>query len=128
MPKISIIIVNYNGKGFMRGCLEALQGQTFKDFEVIIVDNGSLDDSLYETKKYLKESSIGSFVKLVPLNKNQGFAGGQLEGLKHACGEYIALLNNDAEPDGRWLEELVKAMDNDPKVGICASKLIVYGR
>jgi hypothetical protein len=127
VPKISVIIVNYNGKGFIRGCLKALEGQTFKDFEVIIVDNGSLDDSLYEIKRFLKESSIGSFVKLVPLNKNQGFAGGNLEGLKHACGEYIALLNNDAEPDGRWLEELVRAMDNDPQVGICASKLIVYG-
>ena len=65
MPKISIIIVNYNGKGFMRGCLEALQGQTFKDFEVIIVDNGSLDDSLYE-KKISKREFYRLFCKIGP--------------------------------------------------------------
>lgn len=127
MPRVSLIIINYNGKGFIAKSLEALERQCFKEFEIVIVDNGSLDDSLYEIKGFLNESSIGSLVKLIPLNKNQGFAGGNLEGLKHACGEYIALLNNDAEPDGRWLEELVKAMDNDPQVGICASKLIVYG-
>ncbi len=127
MPKISIIIVNYNGKGFTRGCLEALQGQTFKDFEAIIVDNGSSDDSLYEIEKYLKESSIGYLVKMISLGKNQGFAGGNLEGLKQTSGEYIALLNNDTEPDERWLGELVTAMDKDLRVGICASKLIVYG-
>lgn len=127
MPKISVIIVNYNGKGFIRGCLKALEGQTFKDFEVIIVDNGSLDGSLYEIKGFLEETSIVPFTTLIPLDTNLGFAGGNFEGFRHACGEYIALLNNDAEPDGRWLEELVMAMDNDPQVGICASKLIVYG-
>jgi hypothetical protein len=56
--------------------------------------------------------------KLISLNKKSGFASGNLEGLKDALGECIALMNNDAEADGRWLEELVKAMDNDPKVGV----------
>ena len=50
-----------------------------------------------------------------------------LAGLRQATGEYIALLNNDTEPDKEWLGELVRAMDNCPDVGICASKLIVYG-
>jgi len=64
---------------------------------------------------------------MLSLEKNIGFAGGILEGLKHATGEYIALLNNDTEPDKEWLGEQVEAMDNSPDVGICASKLIVYG-
>jgi len=127
VPKISLIIVNYNGRDLITNCLKGLEDQSFKNFEIIIIDNGSIDGSLNEIKKYLDRSSIAPFIKLISLNENAGFAGGNLEGLKHACGEYIALLNNDAEPDGRWLEELVKAMDNDPKVGICASKLIVYG-
>jgi GT2 family glycosyltransferase len=127
MARVSIIVINYNGEGLITNCLEALEKQSFKEFEIVIVDNGSLDDSLYEIKRFLKESSISSFVKLIPLNKNQGFAGGNSEGFKHACGEYIALLNNDAEPNAKWLQELVMAMDGDPKVGICASKLIVYG-
>jgi hypothetical protein len=127
MTRISVIIVNYNGKDLITNCLKSLEDQSFKNFEIIIIDNGFIDGSLNEIKKYLDRSSIAPFIKLISLNKNAGFGGGNLEGLKHACGEYIALLNNDAEPDGRWLEELVKAMDNDPNVGICASKLIVYG-
>lgn len=128
MPKVSIIIVNYNGKGFITGCLKALEGQSFKDFEIIIVDNGSSDDSLYEIQEFFKESPITPFVKLVPLDGNLGFAGGNLEGLRYIKGGYIALLNNDTEADKKWLEELIKAMDEHPEVGICASKMIVCGK
>ena len=127
MPKVSVIIVNYNGNGIISSCLKALEEQSFKDFETLVVDNGSLDGSLYEIKGFLKEPAIAPLLKIISLNKNLGFAGGNLEGLKQACGEYIGLLNNDTEADERWLGELVVAMDNDPGVGICASKLIVYG-
>lgn len=127
MPKVSLIVVNYNGKALVTGCLRALEEQGFRDFEVIIVDNDSSDGSLYEIQKFLEESPLLPFVKLIPLGRNLGFAGGNREGLKHACGEYVAFLNNDAEPDKNWLGELVKAMDSDPEVGICASKMIVYG-
>lgn len=127
MPKVSVIIVNYNGKGLIRGCLRALERQSLGDFEAVIVDNASLDGSLYEIRRFLEESSIASLVKLIPLSWNSGFAAGNLEGLRHAKGEYIALLNSDTEPDKRWLEELVMNMDNDPEVGICASKLVVHG-
>ena len=127
MPRVSLIVINYNGRGMTIGCLKAMEAQSFKDFEALVVDNGSLDDSLYEIKEFLKETAIAPLVKLISLNKNLGFAGGNLEGLRYAKGEYIALLNNDTEPDERWLEELVNAMDTHPEVGICASKLIVYG-
>jgi hypothetical protein len=70
---------------------------------------------------------MGPYVKLVPLGENLGFSGGGLEGLKHANGEYIALLNNDTEPDEQWLEQLVIAMDSNLAIGMCASKLILYG-
>lgn len=127
MAKVSIIIVNYNGKDLIASCLKALERQIFKNFEIILVDNGSSDDSMYEIQKFLRKSLITPIVKLVPLNINRGFTGGNTEGIKYAKGEYIALLNNDTEPDDRWLEELVKAMDANPNVGICASKMIVYG-
>jgi GT2 family glycosyltransferase len=126
MSKVSIIVVNYNGGKTIGACLEALLTQSYEAREVIVVDNNSSDRSLNDIKRIMKKNSTDSF-KLISLNKNIGFAGGNLEGLKQALGEYITLLNSDAEPDGRWLEELVMAMDNDPKVGICAPKLIVYG-
>ena len=127
MPKVSVIIVNYNGNGIITSCLKALEEQSFKDFEALVVDNGSLDESLYEIKGFLKETAIASPIKLIPLNKNLGFAGGNLQGFRYAKGEYIALLNNDTKPDKKWLGELVMAMDSDPEVGMCACKLILYG-
>lgn len=127
MTKVSLIVINYNGKDLIAGCLRALEGQLFKDVEIILIDNGSSDGSLDKIRDYLDESPLAPVVKLTPLDKNLGFAGGVSEGLKHANGEYIALLNADTEPDKKWLEELVKVIDSEPKVGICASKLIVHG-
>ena len=128
MSKVSVIILNYNGEGLTVGCLNALAGQTLKDFEVVIVDNGSIDNSPYEIQMFLKESPLAPITKLISLDRNFGFAGGNIQGLKHAHNsEYIALLNNDTEPENNWLEHLVSAMDSEPMVGICASKLIVYG-
>ena len=126
-PKVSVIIVNYNGNGLLRNCLQALERQSLENFEAVIVDNASSDSSLYEIKEFVKGTSLTSRVKLIPVGRNLGFAGGNIEGLKYAEGEYIALLNNDTEPDEKWLEELVKAMDTDPEIGICASKMIVHG-
>ena len=128
MSRVSVIIVNYNGNGLIQGCLKTLGDQSFKDFDVIIVDNDSSDNSLCEIQKFLKQNPIAASVKLIPLDENFGFAGGNIEGLKQTNNsEYIALLNNDAEPDKDWLGTLVNAMKNEPRVGICASKLIVYG-
>lgn len=127
MSRVSVIIVNYNGQSLIRDCLKALERQSFKDFKAVMVDNGSQDSSLLNIRRFLEESPIGPSVKLVPLERNLGFAGGNVEGLKHADGEYLALLNNDAAPDENWLGELVMAMDSNPKVGICASRLIIHG-
>jgi GT2 family glycosyltransferase len=127
MQKVSVIIVNYNGKGLMRGCLQALERQSLGDFEAVIVDNASSDGSLYEIKKFLEKTSLASRINVIQVDHNLGFAGGNIKGLKYVEGEYIALLNNDTEPDEKWLEELVKAMNTDPEIGICASKMIVHG-
>jgi GT2 family glycosyltransferase len=126
MSKVSIIVVNYNGGEIVEACLEALLRQSYEAQEVIVVDNNSCDKSVEDIQRIMKKDSA-DFFKLISLNKNIGFASGNLEGLKHAEGEYIALLNNDTEADERWLEELAKAMDSDPNVGICASKMIVHG-
>jgi GT2 family glycosyltransferase len=126
MPKVTLIVVNYNGRNFIKDCLNSLERQTFRDFEMILVDNASSDGSLVEIKRVVEASSLVSCAKVISLHNNAGFAGGNLEGLKQAGGSYIALLNNDAEPNREWLGELVKAMDIDPKVGICASKIIVH--
>ncbi|MCX5806885.1 MAG: glycosyltransferase family 2 protein [Proteobacteria bacterium] len=123
-PMVSIIVINYNGNDITIKCLQGIQKQTFKDFEIIIVDNYSTDNSLTYIKNFVTTEKLNEKTKIIPLLKNSGFSGGNLEGLKYAEGKYIALLNNDTEPDKKWLFELIGAMENNSDIGICASKLI----
>ena len=119
-PLVTIIIPNWNGRHLLGTCLDSLRRQTFRDFETIVVDNGSSDGSV----EFLRENYPE--VRLIALEDNRGFSAAVNRGIREARGEYIALLNNDTEADPRWLEELVKALDSHPEVGLCASKMIDF--
>ncbi|MBI2899795.1 MAG: glycosyltransferase family 2 protein [Planctomycetes bacterium] len=121
MSRVSLIIVNWNGKEMLADCLDSLGGQSYRDFETIVVDNGSTDGS----PEMLRRRAD---VKVVALRENRGFAGGNVAGLGAAEGDLVALLNNDTLPDRDWLKELVGAMEADDKVGTCASKLVRHDR
>jgi len=121
-PKVSIIIVNYNGAPFLSRLFSSLRVQTFKDFEVIFVDNASIDNSLEITKSFARKGELS--IKIVKLPINCGFCKGNNVGFKYSKGKYIALLNNDTYVSQRWLEELVKVMDFYPSIGICQSKIV----
>jgi len=118
--KVSIIIVNWNGKQHLEECLDSLSKQTLKAFETILVDNGSSDGSIEFVEKNFPA------VKIIKLNKNEGFCRGNNIGLQHARGDFIALLNNDTLVDMHWLEELFKSMTKRSHVGICASCIVNY--
>lgn len=119
-PEVSVIIVNWNGKKYLKSCLESLRNQTFKDFETIVVDNGSTDDSVPFVRKNFPEARV------ISLPENQGFCGGNNIGIKNARGKFIALLNNDAEASSNWLGELVNVLENHEDIGFCASKILLY--
>jgi len=121
VPALSVIVLNLNRKDLLAKCLDSLDTQTFGDFEVVAVDNGSVDGSIGLLQERKAE---GEGLKIVDLGRNLGFDGGCNAGLNVAAGEYIATLNNDAEADPRWLEELVRPMKADPRVGMCASKIV----
>jgi GT2 family glycosyltransferase len=127
MATVTVIVVNYNGSRILQDCLNAVEKQSLRHFEVIVVDNGSTDHSLNQIKTFAETNRKRLRFKLIEVGENRGFAGGCLEGLRHSSGEYIALLNNDAVPDKHWLEGLLEAMDSHPQVGIVASKIIVEG-
>ena len=99
--KISIIIPNWNGKHFLEKCLPSIEKQTFKDFEVIIVDNGSKDKSVFYVK-----NNFSSY-KIIQFDKNKGFSVAVNAGIKKASADYIFLLNNDTELDKMCLERLM---------------------
>ncbi len=122
MKAISVIVVNYNGKHLLKGCLESLYNQSFKNLDIILVDNASKDGSI----EYV--STAFPDVKIVSLPANIGFAGANNEGFKQAKGHYIMLINNDAEVDKNCIERLHDAMEAHPDVGIGATKMIVYGK
>lgn len=117
---VTIVIVNWNGSLFIRDCLKSIERQTFAEYSIIVVDNGSTDDSL----KLVRESF--ATVKIIALEKNLGFAGGNNVALKNISTQYVALLNNDAIPHFHWLANLVDAIEENPEAGFAASKMLFY--
>ena len=121
-PTASIVIPNWNGAHHLRVCLPALRQQSEQSFELIVVDNGSTDDSEDAVNQEIPEAQ---FVKL---SRNFGFARACNEGIIRAEGRHIALLNNDTEPEAGWLAALVCRLDSDPEIGSVASKLLLFDR
>lgn len=120
MSVASVIIPHWNGRHHLDHCLGALRRQTFKDFEIILVDNGSTDGSQEYVRTNFPE------VTLLALNKNRGFTGACNAGYAVARGEYVLLLNNDTEADPRWLAAVIDAFKRHPNVGIVASKMLLF--
>jgi len=121
---ISILIVTYNNADTIEDCLRSLAVQTRKDFEVVLVDNGSTDGT-----EELVESVALSFVfpmKRFYLESNLGFAGGNQYAFRRSSGDLIALLNPDAFPEPNWLEEMIDAINLESDIGICASRMLSY--
>lgn len=118
VPKISIIIVNFNGKIFLEKCLESLFKVSYENFEVILVDNNSTDGTIeFVTKNYPS-------VITIKLNSNKGFAEPNNIGSKIAKGEYLLFLNNDTVVTPNFISELVTVMQSDKKTAICQSLLL----
>ena len=121
-PTISIIIPHLNGRHHLDDCLQSLRRQTWRDFEALLVDNGSTDG----TQAYVAENYPE--VRLVQLPENRGFTGACNAGWQAAQGEIIILLNNDTEADPRWLAEVMAAFDRHPRAGSIASKMLLFDR
>jgi len=120
MIDFSIIIPNYNGQKFLKKCFDSLKKQTFKNFEIILVDNNSSDDSINFCEKNYPE------VKLIKMKSNGGFASAVNAGYNQSSGNLIALLNNDTEVDKDWLKEVKQAAESQPVAGFFASKMLDF--
>ena len=117
-PKVSVIIVNYNGKELLEKCLESLFKVNYDNFEIILVDNNSSDGSLeYVTKNH-------SSVIIIKLSENKGFAEPNNIGAKITKGEFLLFLNNDTIVTPEFISELVSAAQTYPDVAICQSLLL----
>lgn len=120
-PLISVVLVNYNGKRWIDKCLSSLKSQTFKNFEIIFVDNGSTDNSL----EYLTDNYNLDNLKIVKSPTNTGFATGNNLGIDNSNGEIILLMNNDAWVDQSFIAELY-AFYNNSKLDVVAPIEVDY--
>jgi len=117
---ISVVVPNYNGRRYLEGCLSSLSDQTFRNFETILVDNGSSDGSAEFTREKFPE------VRIVENETNLGFAGGVNSGIRSARGEFILTLNNDTIADRDLLRCLAEAIGSDDGVGMVAPKMLLF--
>lgn len=114
--QVTIIIPNYNGLSFMELCFDSLKRQTCKEFDILVVDNGSTDGSV----NWLRDHEIPSIF----LEKNTGFSGAVNVGIRTAKTPYVILLNNDIETDPRYVEKLLDFMKKNPKAFSASAKMI----
>lgn len=121
-PFFSVIIPNYNGMAHLPTVMAALDAQTFQDFERIVVDDASRDQSLAWLEEHYPQ------VRLIVNRANLGFAVSCNLGAAAARGRFVVLLNSDTEPEPQWLAELVQAICRHPEAAIFASKLLLFER
>ena len=107
---VSVIIPNYNGKEYLKPCIESILASERKPDEIIVVDNASTDNSLDTISEYT------DFVKIIRHDDNLGFTGAVNHGIVASRNPYIYLLNNDTRVEPDTIENLVKAMDSDEKL------------
>lgn len=117
-PLVSIIILNYNGLNDTLHCLETINKTTYRNFEVIIVDNGSDNN-----EGVLLQKKFGRKYKVALLDKNLGYTGGNNYALTKTRGRYVILLNNDTEVTPNWIQPLVHLLEKDKNIAVVQPKI-----
>jgi len=124
-PEITVVVVNWNRRELLRDCLDSLERQEGADFELIVVDNGSGDGSPEMVSgEYAGRGRLR--LRLIRNSVNRGFCAANNQGIAAAKGEFVALLNNDAEAGSGWLAALRRSFDGRPEIGMAASKILVH--
>ncbi len=121
MPKVSVIVVNYNGKNCLPECLSSLFATNYRDLEIILIDNGSSDGSFELAKRYFG----GPRIRFLRLEENVGYGKACNYGSSVATGEILAFLNNDVVVRSDWLVPLVSTIINDASIGAVQPKLLL---
>lgn len=119
-PEISIILIGYNSKQFLKPCLESVKKQTLKNKEVIFIDNDSKDDSAPFVCQNFK------WVKVVANPKNIGYVGAANQGIKLSKGEYVMVLNPDIVLEPDYSKKIVSKLKKDKKIAAITGKVLKY--
>ena len=120
-PLVHIVVLNHDGKGHLEYCLPSLLATEYPNYCILLVDNGSTDDSV----EYARENFPQ--VTIVQNEENLGWAGGNNVGIRYALNhdaDYIVLQNNDTKVDPRWLSGAVQVCKDDPRIGIVGFNIL----
>lgn len=117
--EVTVIIPNYNGRKLLKNCIETLEQQTYPDFQLLIVDNGSTDGSTELTSDRLN-------IEWIKLKENTGFCGAVNIGIGHTKTPYFILLNNDTEAEPQFVEELLRAVKKSDRIFSCGAQMLDY--
>lgn len=118
LPFVSIVVLNYNGADLLPGCLDSLLNIAYTPHEVIVVENGSTDDSLQVLARY-------PWVKIVRTERNLGVSGGYSLALPESRGEFILVMNNDLIANRDFVSALSQYLVDHPEVGIVQAKMVL---
>ena len=118
MARLSVVILNWNGRRHLERYLPSVVAHTEGDTEVVVADNGSTDDSLQWLRLNYPD------VRVIRLDRNYGFAGGYNRALREVESEYVLLLNSDVEVTAGWWQPLVEVLDTESDVAAVAPKLL----
>lgn len=119
-PTVSIVVINFNGKHFLNGCLTSLMNQTYPLTEVILVDNGSSDGSV----EFVEEKFV--FVRIVKNETNLGLTGACNIGIKETRCDLVTLISNDVVLEKTCIEQLVRTITSSETVGIVGGNIVLF--
>ena len=122
MPEVSIIILNWKGKDDTCKCIDSIYKSDYKDFEIILIDNDSQDDSLDIFRKRFTGNKFSN-LHLIANKYNAGLAEGFNMGIRNSKGDYVFLLNNDTMLEMSCISELVKKIKSDKRIAIVSPKI-----
>lgn len=117
-PSISVLVLNYNGRKFLSACFESLRKQTYPKFQIYLIDNGSIDESIAFTRSNFPEIGIISFAK------NIGFAEAYNRAVAQIHDFYVVFLNNDTRCQPDWLIKLYEPMMKNPRIAATGSRMV----
>jgi hypothetical protein len=119
-PKVAIVILNWNGRKYLQQFLPSVIATSYNNFEVIVADNGSTDDSIV-----FLETNFSS-IRIIRFSENYGFAKGYNSALKMVSADYYVLLNSDVEVSAGWLLPVINLLENDKTIAACQPKILSW--
>lgn len=119
-PKIAIVILNWNGQKHLELFLPSVIATQYSNFEIIVADNGSSDDSVSFLEKHYPD------IRIIRFTQNYGFAKGYNEALKLVEADYYVLLNSDVEVTPEWLVPQAALLESNSSIAACQPKILSY--